>query len=866
MRSAVLAVMVLAAALILPVSSAPASAAVEAHLEGVYVVTAVDPPAHQGGEAFIQELKVGARYYRLHSQDLLPFKTGQSIAVEGPVTRGEVDVVTARPLTPAPRAAAAAASGTMHILVMLVYWTSPDSVTQSSAQQQVGAADDYWYDQASYGLQGTAASATPWMSIADPFGGSCNFNQLASEADQAATAKGYNLSDYDHFMYYFPQDSTCSWGGAGNMGGPRTWINGAMTTRVTVHELGHNLGLGHSNRLVCQDEVGAPVPLSGECTEFAYGDFFSFMGGTSADPGMPAASMSASLGWLGQGSHLLETVDTPGSHLVTLTPIENGTGGTQAIKVVDLTGRSPDLWVEYRQSTGIDSWIGSGGTGGVLVHAGSGLQSTLLDMTPGSQHGFLDAALPFGTSWTNPLNGVTVQVGMGTGTGVEVTVFCLDLAVSKAGTGSGTVTSSPQGIDCGATCWASFGQGSTVVLTAIPDPGSSFSGWSGACTGTGACSVTIGPSKYVGATFADATPPDTTIDSGPSGRVDDSSATFTFSGSDPGGSGVASFSCRLDSGSWGACTSPNAYTSLADGGHTFEVKATDAAGNTDPTPAQRTWWIGPPTNDSFSSPFILSGTSASRTGDTNVGATRETGEPAHAQATGGHSVWYRWKPANPGATVIDTCGSDFDTVLGVYAGSSVDALTEVASNDDSSCGDPSQVSFTATGGTTYQIAVDGYYGNTGSIDLNLSQVNGTFQPDAQVKGSTDPAFLGDGTYNSTGASQTRTLKALPGKTALFNLKIENDGTQADWLALSGPSSVSGFRASYRDGASIVTSQVAAGTYSTGTLAPGASVTISIAVKVPKNAKPRTGASFLLTATSQADPARKDAVKATAKAK
>jgi hypothetical protein len=85
----------------------------------------------------------------------------------------------------------------------------------------------------------------------------------------------------------------------------------------------------------------------------------------------------------------------------------------------------------------------------------------------------------------------------------------------------------------------------------------------------------------------DTTPPDTSIDSGPSGTVTATTADFAFSSSEAG----SRFECRLDAGAWASCTSPKSYTSLAAGDHTFDVRATDAAGNTDPTPATRTWTI-----------------------------------------------------------------------------------------------------------------------------------------------------------------------------------------------------------------------------------------------------------------------------------
>ncbi len=81
----------------------------------------------------------------------------------------------------------------------------------------------------------------------------------------------------------------------------------------------------------------------------------------------------------------------------------------------------------------------------------------------------------------------------------------LPLTVTLAGTGSGTVTSSPAGISCPSTCSANFIGGANVTLTATPLSGSTFGGWSGACTGTGACSVTMSTALSVTATFSTST-------------------------------------------------------------------------------------------------------------------------------------------------------------------------------------------------------------------------------------------------------------------------------------------------------------------------------------------------------------------------
>ena len=64
------------------------------------------------------------------------------------------------------------------------------------------------------------------------------------------------------------------------------------------------------------------------------------------------------------------------------------------------------------------------------------------------------------------------------------------------------------------------------------------------------------------------------------------------------------------------------------------------------------------------------------------GATIEAGEPNHAGQTGGHSVWFSWTPSSDHIATLSTKRSDFDTLLAVYTGDSVDQLTPVASNDD----------------------------------------------------------------------------------------------------------------------------------------------------------------------------------------
>jgi hypothetical protein len=107
--------------------------------------------------------------------------------------------------------------------------------------------------------------------------------------------------------------------------------------------------------------------------------------------------------------------------------------------------------------------------------------------------------------WTGACTGigiceVTMSAAKNVGAQFDLTVEKV-LTVTKGGTGTGTVTSDPAGINCGATCSDEFPENSLVTLTQSPGPNSVFAGWAGACTGMGACEVTMSANKSVTATF-----------------------------------------------------------------------------------------------------------------------------------------------------------------------------------------------------------------------------------------------------------------------------------------------------------------------------------------------------------------------------
>ncbi len=88
---------------------------------------------------------------------------------------------------------------------------------------------------------------------------------------------------------------------------------------------------------------------------------------------------------------------------------------------------------------------------------------------------------------------------------------------------------------------------------------------------------------------ADTTAPDTQITSGPPYAHQSRTATFSFTATE-----VSTFTCRMDDNAWSPCKTPMTYSGLAQGSHSFEVRATDLAGNTEPAPAWRSFRVEGP--------------------------------------------------------------------------------------------------------------------------------------------------------------------------------------------------------------------------------------------------------------------------------
>jgi hypothetical protein len=136
-----------------------------------------------------------------------------------------------------------------------------------------------------------------------------------------------------------------------------------------------------------------------------------------------------------------------------------------------------------------------------------------------------------------------------------------------------------------------------------------------------------------------------------------------------------------------------------------------------------------PANDNFADAQALGGAEGFLVTH-NIGATKEPGEPNHALNAGSASIWFRWTATASGTTRFYTLNSltdestPLDTLLAVYIGERVEALTQVVANDNNGTSLRSLVQFTATAGTTYHIAVDTKAGSTNHGRIVLTWVNG----------------------------------------------------------------------------------------------------------------------------------------------
>jgi LPXTG-motif cell wall-anchored protein len=308
-----------------------------------------------------------------------------------------------------------------------------------------------------------------------------------------------------------------------------------------------------------------------------------------------------------------------------------------------------------------------------------------IDPTPASYTWSIDSIAPETTIDTNPTNPSTSTTANFTFSGTDVG-------------GSGVASFECRlGVAAFAPCT------SPLAYTALADGSHTFE--VRAIDAAGNTDATPASFTWI----IDATPPDTTITSSPTNPSASANATLMFTGADPGGGTVVSFECQLDGGGFAACTSPQAYTALADGSHTFEVRAIDNEGNIDPTPAAFTWLV-----------------------DTTAPTTTTTENPASPSASGDASFSFTGGDAGGSGVVSFECKLD--------------------TGDFAACTSPRSYAALADGSHTFQVRAIDAAGNvdstpalfTWSIDTVVPSTTITSGPPASTT-ATSATFTFTGT-------------------------------------------------------------------------------------------------------------------------
>jgi hypothetical protein len=242
----------------------------------------------------------------------------------------------------------------------------------------------------------------------------------------------------------------------------------------------------------------------------------------------------------------------------------------------------------------------------------------------------------------------------------------------------------------------------------------------------------------------------------------------------------ATFECSLDDAAFTTCVSPQSYAGLPVGGHTFQVRAVDAAGTADPTPANLSWTASAPppppepapANDNFFGAQSISGASGSVDGS-NVGATQQWDEP-YNPVGGGHSVWFVWTAPYNGSITFSAAATAFAPTVAVYLGDSTDRVVLLASGVGSA-------TFKATQGSSYRVAVDGSAGGTGAFTLSWAY-EPTGAPANDYFGDAQSLEGQSGSVNGSNVAATVEF----GEPDHSGTSTSNDGGHSVWYRWTAP--------------------------------------------------------------------------------
>jgi len=561
----------------------------------------------------------------------------------------------------------------------------------------------------------------------------CDLTSIQTDAQQAAQNAGFILSNYNRFVYAFPQISACPWWGLSNVGGnpSNSWINGHYQLQNVGHELGHSFGLYHSHSLSC----GTSIYLTSGCTVNEYGDTFDIMANVSAAD--ITASQKELLGWLNYSTESpIQTVSTSGTY--SIAPYEPIDGAVKALKIAGPNGTN--YYVESRQAIGDDAFLSgfSNVTGGVLLHnytPGSPNTSYLLNATPGGS--WYSPALVVGQTFADSASGVSitplsvsstgasVQVSFGsipcTRSNPSISITGLSGSVAPGATASFPVTvTNNDNSGCGTSV---FGLGSTVP-----------SGWTALYS---ASSLSLAPGTSGSATLQVTAPAGTANGTYPVSANTSNSAATSYSA-------VASTSETIYAAP-AACTHANPSLSIAGpsgsvapgvaASFTVSVTNNDSSGC-----SSSVFGLGDVVPSGWTAVYSASSVSLAPAGSASV--TLQVTAPS-STANGTYTVGA--SAVNAGYTTYTASVSGSETI---YAASTA-AVTVTTSQPSYTRGQKVSVSVTVKNGST---AVAG-----ATVNVKITKSNGSAVTVSGTTGSNGVAVLA---YQSKKSDPTGTWQAM----------------------------------------------------------------------------------------------------------